>query len=200
MPRYHLNKQGNPGTCEATIKCPFGDINDEHWSSKEEARAAYEERSSQGTMPKVKRSKAALSKVVRENKKVIGDLRGKESRKQSEKVKLEKVVNGLKAGSAGLDALMKLSKGDGDKVARLRDMAKVTRDEYDQAQVRLSEIDAERAQISKALNAASAKREEASRELARNYPNPKTTPPTPPTPPAAPRSNTSGQSYRSKGK
>lgn len=42
MPRYHLNKKGNPGVCKATVSCPFGDINDDHYSSMDEAREVYE--------------------------------------------------------------------------------------------------------------------------------------------------------------
>ncbi len=43
MARYHINpKTGNPGICHAVRKCPFGDIESEHYSTKEEARAVYE--------------------------------------------------------------------------------------------------------------------------------------------------------------
>jgi hypothetical protein len=43
MPRYHINPEtGNPGVCHAKTKCPFGDIQSEHFDSKDEARSAYE--------------------------------------------------------------------------------------------------------------------------------------------------------------
>lgn len=45
MLKYHLSpKTGNPGICKAKYKCAFGDIETEHYSSRELARAAYEEK------------------------------------------------------------------------------------------------------------------------------------------------------------
>jgi hypothetical protein len=45
--KYHLSpKTGNAGVCKAKYKCAFGDIETEHYSSKELARAAYEEKMS----------------------------------------------------------------------------------------------------------------------------------------------------------
>src|SRR5579875_3211223 len=41
MARYHINEQGNPGLCKATVRCPFGDAS-EHYSTPEQAREAYE--------------------------------------------------------------------------------------------------------------------------------------------------------------
>lgn len=42
MAKYHINpKTGNPGLCKAKDNCPFGGA-DEHYSSKDVARAAYE--------------------------------------------------------------------------------------------------------------------------------------------------------------
>ena len=53
--RYHLNpRTGNPGQCKAVKSCPFGDLKDDHYESKEEARAEYERRSSAG-LPLTKR-------------------------------------------------------------------------------------------------------------------------------------------------
>lgn len=43
MTRYHINpRTGNPGICHAKIKCRFGDMETGHFSSKDEARDAYE--------------------------------------------------------------------------------------------------------------------------------------------------------------
>jgi hypothetical protein len=43
MPRYHINpRTGNPGICRAEKSCPFGDMESDHYSSKEAAREAYE--------------------------------------------------------------------------------------------------------------------------------------------------------------
>lgn len=40
---YHINPQtGEPGFCRATLKCPFGDIQKEHYPTIEAARVAYE--------------------------------------------------------------------------------------------------------------------------------------------------------------
>lgn len=42
MSRYHINEKGEPGVCKAKYGCPFGDMEADHYGSKEEARAAYE--------------------------------------------------------------------------------------------------------------------------------------------------------------
>lgn len=43
MARYHINPAtGNPGVCHAKIRCRFGDMETGHFSTKEEARIAYE--------------------------------------------------------------------------------------------------------------------------------------------------------------
>lgn len=42
MARYHINGKGEPGVCRATQKCPFGDLQEDHYSSPEEARKGYE--------------------------------------------------------------------------------------------------------------------------------------------------------------
>src|SRR5579875_1479154 len=43
MDKYHINARGEPGLCRARKQCPFGGVN-EHYSSPEEARDAYEKR------------------------------------------------------------------------------------------------------------------------------------------------------------
>jgi hypothetical protein len=44
MSRYHINPQtGNPGVCHAKKSCPFGDLQSDHYDSKEEARKGYEQ-------------------------------------------------------------------------------------------------------------------------------------------------------------
>lgn len=45
MTRYHINPAtGDPGVCRATTSCPFGDMETDHFGSKDEARAAAEKR------------------------------------------------------------------------------------------------------------------------------------------------------------
>lgn len=42
MATYHINPEtGNPGLCKAVQRCPFG-ASDDHFSTKEDARKAYE--------------------------------------------------------------------------------------------------------------------------------------------------------------
>lgn len=42
MSKFHINDEGNPGPCSAEFRCPFGDLDDDHYSSPQEARDAYE--------------------------------------------------------------------------------------------------------------------------------------------------------------
>lgn len=57
MSRFHINpKTGNPGLCSANISCPFGDINADHYSSKEEARTAYEKKQANGSVAPLKKA------------------------------------------------------------------------------------------------------------------------------------------------
>lgn len=43
MAKYHINAKGEPGLCGARKNCPFGDLESDHYSSPESARAAYEQ-------------------------------------------------------------------------------------------------------------------------------------------------------------
>lgn len=44
MKRYHINpKIGEVRACRARKRCPFGDLEADHYDSPEDARAAYEE-------------------------------------------------------------------------------------------------------------------------------------------------------------
>ena len=46
MKKYHINPEtGSPGVCQATGACPFGDLEKDHYSTRESARAAYENKS-----------------------------------------------------------------------------------------------------------------------------------------------------------
>lgn len=56
MAKYHINGKGEPGLCRAKQKCPFSDLTEDHYASKQEARLAYEQRRSPASPP------AALSK------------------------------------------------------------------------------------------------------------------------------------------
>jgi hypothetical protein len=43
MAGYHINPTtGEPGLCKAKVSCPFGDLEDDHYTSREAAAAAYE--------------------------------------------------------------------------------------------------------------------------------------------------------------
>lgn len=45
MAKYHINPEtGNPGVCNAKVKCRFGDLEADHYTSKEAAREAFEAR------------------------------------------------------------------------------------------------------------------------------------------------------------
>lgn len=56
MTRYHVNRAGDPGVCRAKTKCPFGDMEADHYDSVPEARAAFETKM---------RSESSLSSVSR---------------------------------------------------------------------------------------------------------------------------------------
>lgn len=44
MAGFHINEENQVGVCNAKIKCRFGDLNDDHWSTKAEAQAAMRDR------------------------------------------------------------------------------------------------------------------------------------------------------------
>jgi len=45
MARFHINPAtGEASVCKATIKCPFGDMQHDHYDSAESARTAYEQK------------------------------------------------------------------------------------------------------------------------------------------------------------
>lgn len=39
---FHINNDGNPGACRAKVKCPFGDVINDHFESEKAARENYE--------------------------------------------------------------------------------------------------------------------------------------------------------------
>jgi hypothetical protein len=48
MTRYHINPEtGNPGVCKAKHQCRFGDIETDHFNSKEEAHMVFEKRAAE---------------------------------------------------------------------------------------------------------------------------------------------------------
>lgn len=49
--RYHINAKGNPYPCKAAVKCPFGDLEKDHYDSKGAALKAYEESQKDNTLP-----------------------------------------------------------------------------------------------------------------------------------------------------
>jgi hypothetical protein len=61
MARYHINpKTGNPGVCHAKNKCPFGDIQSDHYDSKEDARKGYEQKMSKAALEEEKLSDLSM--------------------------------------------------------------------------------------------------------------------------------------------
>jgi hypothetical protein len=53
MSRYHVNPTtGNPGACHAQTKCPFGDLEADHFNTKWEAMKAFEESMADETIAK----------------------------------------------------------------------------------------------------------------------------------------------------
>jgi hypothetical protein len=61
MARYHINpKTGNPGVCHAKNKCPFGDIQSDHYDSKEGARKGYEQKMSKAALEEEKLSDLSM--------------------------------------------------------------------------------------------------------------------------------------------
>lgn len=61
MPRFHINPEtGNPNKCEAMVRCPFGDLDSDHFDSKDDARRAYEKGEIEGTVPEVVKKAKSL--------------------------------------------------------------------------------------------------------------------------------------------
>lgn len=42
MAKFHIDPSGNPGKCRARIRCPWGDLDADHYPSERTARKAYE--------------------------------------------------------------------------------------------------------------------------------------------------------------
>lgn len=42
MAKFHIDPSGNPGKCRARIRCPWGDLEADHYPSERTARKAYE--------------------------------------------------------------------------------------------------------------------------------------------------------------
>lgn len=42
--KFHINDAGVAGACHAKEKCPFGDLTEDHYESREQAQAAYEQK------------------------------------------------------------------------------------------------------------------------------------------------------------
>lgn len=60
--RYHISpRTGAPAYCTAKERCPFGDMEKDHFSTKEEARAAYEERMSSKSLPSFERGRVHVT-------------------------------------------------------------------------------------------------------------------------------------------
>lgn len=72
MAKYHVNSNGEPGVCKAQTSCPFGSLEDDHYSSKEEAQEAYEAKMSDQTITKVQKPLVADSFDADKGRGVIG--------------------------------------------------------------------------------------------------------------------------------
>lgn len=76
MARYHINPAGDVGVCKAAVSCPFGDMEADHYGSKDEARQAYERKmAEEANAPKKayrSYSKAESMEVARTIKSQIG--------------------------------------------------------------------------------------------------------------------------------
>lgn len=56
--KYHISpRTGAPAWCTARERCPFGDMEKDHFATKEEARAAYEERMQEQAIPSFDRGR-----------------------------------------------------------------------------------------------------------------------------------------------
>lgn len=73
--KFHVNNAGEPGECNATIEpCPFGLSDEEHHSTREEARATYEEKMRKTEVtPVMKKQKKTVQKSWEELKEVWSD-------------------------------------------------------------------------------------------------------------------------------
>lgn len=71
MAKYHITAKGNPGVCRAKIKCPFGDLEKEHYATKEEARTAFEKKMEESS---AQSSSLQKPKQERAGKVAIGNL------------------------------------------------------------------------------------------------------------------------------
>lgn len=64
--KYHINARGEAGPCSAEKACPFGELEEDHYSSPEAARQAYEEKHK--TTSWIKATKDSLDRHVNKKK------------------------------------------------------------------------------------------------------------------------------------
>lgn len=64
MEKFHINNEGNPGVCRAQNNCRFGDLESDHYSTREDAQQAYEEKLKTLNTPKPI-AKSAKTKATR---------------------------------------------------------------------------------------------------------------------------------------
>lgn len=97
MPRYHVNRRtGEPGRCRAMVACPFGSLDDDHYSTKAEARAAYEKSMERSQRPVVIPPRPSDSRLAWDSTK---DLQTVLEGKSVEMVNLEKGTLRLSDGT-----------------------------------------------------------------------------------------------------
>lgn len=76
---FHINFQGQVGRCTARVACPFGDFDTQHYTTQEQAQAAYE------AMNKGEEVASALSKEVYFEEKAKANVAQSEAEKERAK-------------------------------------------------------------------------------------------------------------------
>lgn len=64
MSKFHINPEtGDPGVCTAEVKCPFGDLEADHYPSPEIARVTYEIRMKHAELKDLKKKQNVLNRA-----------------------------------------------------------------------------------------------------------------------------------------
>ena len=73
MAKYHINGKGEAGLCRARKSCPFGDLTEDHYSSAEEARQAFEDsmRAFEGTVAPASLSPEAFKALPPDTQRLV---------------------------------------------------------------------------------------------------------------------------------
>jgi len=63
MAKFHIDPAGNPGLCRATKRCPYGSLENDHFSSEAAARKSYELENTYSPLVFSDEAKAVLREV-----------------------------------------------------------------------------------------------------------------------------------------